>query len=115
MLGLTDRSIEGELLEQVDSSITLGVPLPAAPLSSPLATRPEQRVVVARADVQQVELRRLDKLRTSLLIGGAVAGVAAIVIAKGSSVLGGSGATGTPNESRVPQASPLVMWRIPVP
>jgi hypothetical protein len=115
VLGLTDRNIEGELLDQVDSSITLGVPLPAASMSGPLAARPQQRIVVARADVQEVELRRLDKLRTSLLVGGAVAAVAAIAIAKGSSLLGGSGASGSPNERRVPRRAPTVMWRIPVP
>ena len=115
VLGMTDRNIEGDLLEQLDSSITLGVPLPAVSASGIPAARPQQRIVVPRADVQEVELRRLDKLRTSLLIGGAVAGVAAIAVAKGSSLLGGSGATGSPNESRLPRGTPFVMWRIPVP
>lgn len=115
VLGLTDRNIEGDLLEQADSSITLGVPLPVAVTSGIPTARPQQRIVVPRADVQEVELRRLDRLRTSLLIGGTVAAVAAIAVAKGSSLLGGSGATGSPNESRVPRGVPLVMWRIPVP
>lgn len=115
VLGLTGRTIEGDLLDQIDSSITIGVPLPTASISGTLTAGPQQRIVVARADVQQMELRRLDKLRTSLLIGGAVVAAAAIAVAKESSVLGGSGATGSPNESRVPRGAPLVLWRIPVP
>ena len=114
-LSLNDRRIEGELLEQADSSIALGVALSMPPSSGVLPEHAEQRVVIPRTALQDVELRRFDKLRTSLLVGGAVAGVAAIAIAKESSVLGGSGATGSPNERRVRHGIPLFRVRLAIP
>jgi hypothetical protein len=113
-LSLNGRLLEGELLEQGDSSIALGVALSMPPSSAVLPEHPEQRVLIPRADLQDVELRRLDKLRTSLLVGGGVAAVAGIAVARGSSLLGGSGATGSPNEHRVPRAVPLFLVRVGV-
>jgi hypothetical protein len=114
-LSLNGRLLEGELLEQGDSSIALGVALSLPPSSAVLPDHAEQRVLIPRADLQDVELRRLDKLRTSLLVGGAVAAVAGIAVARGSSLLGGSGATGTPNERRVPSGIPLLRLRLSLP
>ena len=117
IVGVRDRVVEGDLLEQADSSIALAVPLPVSgsSQSSIVSQQTQQRIIIPRADVQDVQLRRLDKLRTSLLVGGAVAGIAAIAAAKGSSLLGGSGATGSPNERRVPPGSFLLQWSLPVP
>lgn len=114
-LSLSDRRLEGELLDQGDSSIALGVALSLPPSSAVLPEHAEQRVVIPRADLEDFELRRLDKLRTSLLVGTGVAAVAAIAVAKGSSILGGSGATGSPNERRVPREIPLfrLSFRLP--
>jgi hypothetical protein len=114
-VNVSDRRIEGELLEQADSNIALGVTLPTSPSSSTLPEQLEQRVVIPRADLQDVELRRFDRFRTTLLVGGVAAGVVAIAAAKGSSLLGGSGATGSPNERRVPRQFPLVQVRVRVP
>lgn len=114
-LSINDRLLEGELLEQADSSIALGVALSAPPSSGLLPEHAEQRVVIPRADLQDLELRRLDKVRTTLLVGGGVAAVAAIAIAKGSSILGGSGATGSPNEHRVPRGVLILRVRIGLP
>ena len=115
VLGPTDRRVEGQVLDQADSSISLGISLPAATEGLMIGERPEQRIVIPRADLQEMELRRFDKLRTSLLIGGTVAVVVAIAAAKGSTLLGGSGGSGSPNESRVPRAVPLIRWTLPVP
>ena len=114
-LGLSGRTIEGDLLEAADSSIALGVALPYQPNGTTVASRAQQRIVIPRAELQELELRRLDKVRTSLLIGIGVAGVVAIAASKGSSLIGGSGAGGSPNEGRIPLMAPVLRWRVSVP
>jgi hypothetical protein len=117
VLGFTERQLEGELLEQADSSIALAVPL-TLPMQGggTTAERAHQRIVIPRSDVQEVELRQLDKLRTSLLIGAGIAGVAAAVAAStGVIQIGSGGARPNPNEVRVGPGIPLLKLRIPVP
>lgn len=114
-LGQIDRTIEGEVLEQADSSIALGIALPALADASSLSSRPQQRVVIPRAAVQEIERRRLDKVRTFLLVGAGVGAVAAIAASSGSSLLGGGGNGGSPNERRVPVMAPLLRWRLTLP
>lgn len=114
-LGLSGRTIEGDLLEQADSSIALGVALPYQLDATTMASRAQQRIVIPRAELQELELRRLDKMRTSLLVGVGVAAVVAIAASKGSSLFGGSGAGGSPNERRVPVTAPVLMWRLRLP
>ena len=115
VLGVNDRNIEGELLEQADGSVVLGVALPVPGQSGTTLERAQQRITIDRAELQDIELRRLDKLRTTLLVGGAVAAVAAIAATTGSSLLGGSGASGSPNENRAPRGLTLLRWRLAVP
>ena len=114
-LGLMGRTIEGDLLELADSSIALGVALPYQPDATAMASRAQQRIVIPRAELQEVELRRLDKVRTSLLIGIGVAGVVAIAASKGSSLLGSGGTGGSPNERRIPAMAPILKWRLTLP
>ena len=114
-LGLSGRTIEGDLLEEGDSSIALGVALPYQLDATTMASRAQQRIVIPRAELQELELRQLDKLRTSLLVGVGVAGVVAIAASKGSSLFGGSGGGGSPNERRVPVRAPLLRWRLTIP
>lgn len=116
IVGLRDRAVEGDVLEEADSCIALAVPLPLAPSSEggALSRQAQQRIVIPRADVQQLQLRRLDKLRTSLLVGGTVVGVVAIAVAKGSTLLGNRGPSGSPNETRVPRGTLVLEWRLPV-
>jgi hypothetical protein len=114
-LGSSGRSIEGDLLEVADSSIALSVALPYQLDATTMPSRAQQRIVIPRAELQQLELRRLDKVRTSLLIGVGVAGVVAIAASKGSSLIGGSGGGGSPNERRVPVMAPLLRWRFSLP
>ena len=115
LIGQNERTIEGEVLEQADSSIALGVALLAASDATSLSSRPQQRIVIPRAALQELELRRLDKVRTSLLVGAGVAAVAAIAASSGSSLLGGGGNGGSPNEHRVPRAPPVLTWRLRLP
>ena len=116
VLGFTDREIEGELLEYADSSIALQVPLPLPPQDGGITERAHQRIIIPRADVQDVELRQLDKFRTTVLVGVGVAGVAvAIAAGTGAIQLGSGGSRGTGNESRTPPIVPLLRWRIFLP
>ena len=115
VVGLRDRSLEGDLLEQGDSSIALAVPLPISQQGGSFDQPPQQRIVIPRAEVQDVQLRRLDRLRTSLLVGGVVAGVAAIAVGKGSTLLGNRGPGGSPNETRLPSGKFVLGWSLPVP
>jgi len=115
LLGQNERVIEGEVLEQGDSSIALGVALLAASDATSLSSRPQQRVVIPRTALQELERRRLDKLRTSLLVGAGVAAVAAIAASSGSSLLGGGGNGGSPNEHRVPRGPAVLAWRLMLP
>ena len=114
-LGQSGRTIEGDLLEQADSTIALGVALPYQLDATTMASHAQQRIVIPRAELQELELRRLDKVRTSLLIGVGVAGVVAIAASKGSSLFGGGGTGGSPNERRVPVMTPVVKWRLALP
>lgn len=114
-LGQIDRTIEGDLLEQADSSIALGVALLYQMDGSAPASRALQRIVIPRAELQEIALRRLDKVRTSLLVGAGVAAVVAIAASQGSSLLGGGGGGGSPNEHRIPIMAPLVKWRMALP
>ena len=114
-LGQIGRTIEGDLLEQADSSIALGVALPYQLDATTMASRAQQRIVIPRAELQELALRRLDKVRTSLLVGIGVGAVVAIAASKGSSLFGGGGGGGSPNERRVPVMAPMVRWRLTLP
>jgi len=81
VVGVRNRAVEGELVGQDDSSLALALPLPGASAEGTLSQQAQQRIVIPRAEVQGVEVRRLDKLRTSILIGSAVVAVAALAVA----------------------------------
>jgi hypothetical protein len=114
-LGQSGRTIEGELLEQADSGIALGVALPYQLDGPTMGSRAQQRIAIPWAELQEIELRRLDKVRTSLLVGAGVAAVAAIAASSGSSLLGGGSGGGSPNEGRVPVMAPLLRWKLTLP
>ncbi|MFL5613581.1 MAG: hypothetical protein ACJ796_07975 [Gemmatimonadaceae bacterium] len=107
LLGAGDRRIEGELLEQGDSGIALGVALPSPTQPDALSRRPQQRIEIPKTELQEMQLLRLDKLRTSLLIGGVAAIAVAIAASKGSSLLGSGNSGGGANEDRIPVFVPL--------
>jgi hypothetical protein len=109
LLGAGDRRIEGELLEQGDSGIALGVALPSPTQPDALSRRPQQRIEIPKTELQEMQLLRLDKLRTSLLIGGVAAIAVAIAASKGSSLLGSGNSGGGANEDRIPVFVPLMV------
>jgi hypothetical protein len=111
-----DRSVEGELVEQADSNIALAVPLVGASTDGPsFSQQAQQRIVILRADVQGVEVRRVDKLRTSVLIGATIVAVAAVAAAKGTTLLGSNGPGNGPNENRAPRGNLALIWRVSIP
>jgi hypothetical protein len=115
LLGGTARNFEGELLEQGDTNIALRVALPMQLESGVHGEQAQQRIVISRADLQDIELRRLDKLRTSLLLGGGVAVVATVATIRGTTLLGSRGSGSSPNESRSPRTTPILKGRIVLP
>jgi hypothetical protein len=117
VLGMTDREIEGQLLEQSDSSIVLSVPLPLPATGGAALERAHQRIIIPRSDLQEVERRKLDKTRTSLLVGAGVVALATVIAAStGAIELGSGGSRGSPNESRVPARAPLLLrWSFALP
>lgn len=115
VVGVRNRAVEGELVGQADSSLALALPLPGASAEGTFSQQAQQRIVIPRAEVQGVEVRRLDKLRTSILIGSAVVAVAAIAVAKGTTLLGSNGPGSGPNEHRAPLGSPALQRRMSIP
>lgn len=117
VLGFTDREIEGQLLEQSDSSIVLSVALPLPATSGSTLERAHQRIIIPRSDLQELQRRHLDKTRTSLLVGAGVVAVSAIIAASTGAVeLGIGGRRPNPNATRVPAGAPLLLrWSLALP
>lgn len=98
-----ERVVEGELLENGAADLLLLVPvsrdIPGARVESL-----HQRVLVSSADIVQLELRRLDRTRTGLLIAGGAALIGGVLITQ----LTGDSGGGTvepppvPPENRIP-------------
>jgi hypothetical protein len=117
VLGITGREIEGELLQQGDSSVVLAVMMPFATVGGAAPERVHQRIVIPRAELQELQVRQLDRSRTTLAIGAAVVVVGvAIAASTGAIELGSGGSRGNPNETRIPAsvALPLPLFRIPI-
>ena len=113
VLGNAGRIVEGELLEKADSSLTIAVATPISSEGSVSVSRAYQRVAIPRADLQEIEVRHLDRGRTSLAVVGAAAGVAAAFAAVSQVVqLGEGGGRPNPNRSRVPTPVPLFRIRL---
>ena len=114
VIGTTGRYVEGDLVERLDTAYVLAVNLPAASAAGAPATTLQQRIVVSSADLQTLEVRRLDRFRTALLVGGAVAASVAIAVARSNGAGSGPNSGGGPPELRVPAAVPFIRFRIGV-
>lgn len=112
ILGSTDRTVQGQLLEKSDSAVTIAVARPLSAEASATVARAYQRIEVPRADVQEIEIRHLDRFRTSLAVVGAAAGVAAAFAAVSQVIqLGEGGSRSNSNKERIPAGFPLVLFR----
>ena len=78
ILGRDDRYLEGELLERTDSTVLIAVPSTTGAEGGAI-TRAYQRIQVPRTGVQEVELRELDRVKTTGAVLAVTAGVAAAV------------------------------------
>jgi len=103
ILGYTDRSIEGELLEKADSDIVIAVATTLSPEASAGVARVHQRIAIPRSALEEVEIRQLDRARTSLAAAIAAAGVAVAAAAVSQAIqLGQGGSRPNPNKTRLP-------------
>lgn len=113
VLGMTNREVEGELIEQHDSSIVLSVAMPLSTMGGGSTERGHQRIIIPRTELQELQLRHLDRTRTSLLVGAGVAAVAVAVAASAGKIdLGQGGSGGNPNREVLP--IPLTLLRVPI-
>lgn len=78
VLGRQDRVLDGRLLGQGPAGILLEVPSVAEAEGLP-STRLNQRITLSPAQVNEIEVRRLDRLRTAGLVAGGVVAAAALV------------------------------------
>lgn len=113
VLGNTGRVLEGELIDKGDSALTIAVATPMSSEGGTTQSRAYQRIEIPRSDLQEIEVRHLDRTRTSLAVAGVAAGAAAAFAAVSQVVqLGqGSGRSNT-NKSRVPLPLPLFRFRL---
>lgn len=80
MLGRDDRLIEGTLIEAVPDAIVIAVPTTPGTGSPGVAdARLHQRISVPVPGLVEIETRRLDKLRTGLLVGGIAAALGVVI------------------------------------
>lgn len=74
-----DRLIEGELVQQTGDGVLLDTQVAgAATRGGTRALR--QRITIERADIREVELRSVDRVRTGALIGALAVGVGYVVV-----------------------------------
>jgi hypothetical protein len=113
VLGNTGRDVEGQLIDKADSALTIAVATPVSSEGGTTLSRAYQRIEIPRADLQEIEVRHLDKTRTSLAVAAAAAGAAAAFGAVSQVIQLGSGSSrSNPNKSRVPVRLPLVLFRL---
>lgn len=113
VLGDIGRVVEGQLLDKADSALTIAVATPVSSEGATSLSRAYQRIEIPRAELQEIELRHLDRTRTSLAVVAAAAGAAAAFGAVSQVVQLGSGSSrSNPNRMRLPVATPLFRFRL---
>ncbi|HKO17163.1 MAG TPA: hypothetical protein VJU87_13075 [Gemmatimonadaceae bacterium] len=112
VLGDNGRELDGKLLEKQDSGIVMAVSS-AIGAESGVYTRAYQRIAIPRSELEEVEIRRLDHLKTGVAIAGGVVAVSAIFAAASGAIdLGTGQGKSNPNKARVPVGIPLFRLRI---
>ena len=107
LLGSFDtREVTGNVVENRGGDLLLDVPLGTRP-NVQAATGPTRtRVPLAASDVLQLEQRKLDVGRTSLLVGGILAGIGAgvaVALRSGGQSEAGKGPPEPPPIDRIPR------------
>ena len=110
LIGSFDRVLVGNVAENSAGSLVLQLPMGAMPNVTADVVRMQTRVPVVPADLVSLERRRLDRTRTSLLVGAIALGVAGGVSA--ALRAGGGGEQGRSPEDPPPiNLIPLVRLR----
>jgi len=106
-----DREVPGTLVRHADGAILIATPVVSsdATFTGPHLT---QRIEIPLSQVQEVEVRRLDVLRTAALVGG-VAAAAAFVVIEGFGN-GHANDDGPPNENPELRRGPTIQFRLPI-
>jgi hypothetical protein len=106
------RVLVGNVVENNAGTMVLQVPLGAMPNVTETLVPLQTRIPLAAADLVSLEQRRLDATRTTMLIGGIVAGMAAgvaVALKAGGGAEPGKGSEEPPPIVRIP------IWRIRMP
>jgi len=113
LVGVETRVLNGKLIDNTASGIVVEVPSVVPSSSSGVMETLHQRVSINRGDVLELETRRIDRLRTGALVGGAVIVATSLWI---NSLRGGPGldrpSPGGGNDARRPL--PQVRIRLPL-
>jgi hypothetical protein len=80
VIGEGTSRVDGKLLEQNESSITLAVSVPWTTNSSAAASQMPQRIVIPLTEVRETELKRRDEFRTGLLVTAALGVILVVII-----------------------------------
>lgn len=102
---LQDFSVSGTVTSVSADSIVVSVPTATVPDAGARSITFRQPLPLARSEVQQVELRTLDRKRTtitSIVVGGLALAAAVIAIERGGEASGTTPPIGGPNEIRIP-------------
>lgn len=102
---LQDFTVSGQVVSVSADSVVVSVPTTTVPDAGARAVTFRQPLPLARSEVQQVELRTLDRKRTtitSIVVGGLAIAAAVIAIERGGEASGTTPPIGGPNEIRIP-------------
>ena len=101
LVGSEMRVLNGKLIDNNTSGVVVEVPSVVPASASGMMETLHQRVSISRGDLLELETRRIDRLRTGALVGGAVIVAASVWV---NSLRGGPGldrpSPGGGNDSR---------------
>ena len=106
------RVLVGNIVENNAGSMILQVPMGAMPNIAETIVPLQTRIPLSPADVVSLEQRKLDVTRTTILVGGIVAGAAAgvaVALKLGGDIDPGKGPEEPPPIIRIP------IWRVRIP
>jgi hypothetical protein len=103
------RVLEGSIVENNAGSIVLQVPLGAMPNITEAVVPLQTRVPLVAADLVSLEQRKIDVRRTTILLGGIAAGIAAGVTVALRAGGGGEEGKGPPEP---PPINRIPIWRL---
>jgi len=119
VVGGEGRVLDGRVLENTNGDLVVGVssvsPVTATTAVADPTGRLVQRVNVPRDALLEVEVRRLDRTRTAVVVGVVAAATAAVAITQFNhqSVVAGGGKGGQ-HAARIPVGGGLLLFSLPL-